>query len=398
MLLARLSMLTVSCVVGATLELVFLIAPAAAQTVVDTPQQANERIKEMSATAAKSGPHDYIIGNGDLIEFDVFDVKELSREVRVSQTGTIGIPLVPVRLYVAGLTETQAEQKISEVLEANGLVSNAAVTVTVKDHKSKPITIVGAVGHPMVYQADRQVTLLEVLAEAGGISNDAGDSVIITRPVSAQLVDSPEPPAIGPEQAISSGSSSTLNSESPSPDVPKSPVAASSYTSAATNATSSPAPSSGPTRPSNTITINLNDLVETGDTANNLVLSAGDIVTVPHAGIVYVIGAVGRPGGYILSNDRSEVSTLKILALAGGMTPTAKSDHAVIIRKNDQGQQHEVEVDLRKVLKRETEDVLLLPSDILYVPDSRLKAALFRAAEFGVAIGTGIALYRLAYR
>jgi polysaccharide export outer membrane protein len=118
---------------------------------------------------------------------------------------------------------------------------------------------------------------------------------------------------------------------------------------------------------------------------------------VPHAGIVYVIGAVGRPGGYVLSNDRSEVSTLKILALAGGTTSTAKSDRAVIIRKNDQGQQHEVDVDLKKVLRRETEDVQLLPSDILYVPDSKAKAALFRAAEFGVALGSGIALYRLAY-
>jgi polysaccharide export outer membrane protein len=147
----------------------------------------------------------------------------------------------------------------------------------------------------------------------------------------------------------------------------------------------------------NTITINLNDLVETGDVTNNIPLMAGDIVTVPHAGIVYVLGAVGKPGGYVLSNDRSEVSTLKILALAGGTTATAKSDRAVIIRKNDQGQQHEVDVDLKKVLKRETEDVQLLPSDILYVPDSKTKAALLRAGELGIAIGTGIALYRLAY-
>jgi polysaccharide export outer membrane protein len=147
----------------------------------------------------------------------------------------------------------------------------------------------------------------------------------------------------------------------------------------------------------NTITINLNDLVETGDTTNNIPLQAGDIVTIPHAGIVYVLGAVGKPGGYVLSNDRTEVSTLKILALAGGTTPTAKGDRAVIIRKNDQGQQSEVDVDLKKVLKRETEDVQLLPSDILYVPDSKAKAALLKAAEFGVAIGTGVALYRLAY-
>jgi polysaccharide export outer membrane protein len=357
--------------------------------VVDTPQEANERIKEMSAAASRSSSHDYIIGNGDLIDFEVFDVKELSREVRVSQSGTIGIPLVPVRIHVTGLTETQAEQKIAEVLEANGLVSNPAVTVSVRDHKSKPITIVGAVGHPMVYQADRQVTLLEVLAEAGGISNDAGDSVIITRPVPAQFVEVTEPPAIGPESAIASGSA-TPPGEPPSLDTAKPAQSAGSSTNGIT-------PIAKPSVPSNVITVNLNDLVETGDTTNNIPLQAGDIVTVPHAGIVYVIGAVTKAGGYILSNDRSEVSTLKILALAGGMTPTAKSDHAVIIRKNEQGQKQSIEVDLKKVLKRETEDVQLLPSDILYVPDSRAKAALLKALEIGIVIGTGIALYRVAY-
>jgi polysaccharide export outer membrane protein len=138
-------------------------------------------------------------------------------------------------------------------------------------------------------------------------------------------------------------------------------------------------------------------LVESGDTTNNIPLQAGDIITVPHAGIVYVMGAVTKSGGYILSNDRTEVSTLKILALAGGLTPTAKSDRAVIIRKNEQGQQQSIEVDLKKVLKRQAEDVQLLPSDILYVPDSKGKAALLKAAEVGVAIGTGIALYRVAY-
>ena len=75
------------------------------------------------SVAARITPHDYVIGAGDTISIDVFDVKELSRDVRVSQTGTIGLPLVPVRLQVKGLTETQAEQKIAEVLQANGLVT-----------------------------------------------------------------------------------------------------------------------------------------------------------------------------------------------------------------------------------------------------------------------------------
>jgi polysaccharide export outer membrane protein len=378
-----------------------LARSARAQSVMGTPSQANERIKELSAAASRTGPRDYVIGNGDLIDIDVFDVKELSRQVRVSQTGSIGIPLVPVRLHVAGLTEIQAEQKISEVLEADGLVSHAAVSVSVKDHKSKPITIVGAVGHPMVFQADRQVTLLEVLAEAGGVANDAGDRVIISRPAEAQFVEMTEAPAIGPEDpavnvagagAVSGNSTSEPPALSASNAPP--PVAAHDAPAVPSAAPQSPAADS---HSGNTITINLNDLVETGDAANNISLQAGDIVTVPHAGIVYVLGAVSRPGGFVLSNDRAELSTLKILALAGGMTATAKSDHVVIIRKNDQGQQHEVEVDLKKILKREAEDVQLHPSDVLYVPDSKAKAAFLRAAEFGVALGTGIALYRLAY-
>jgi polysaccharide biosynthesis/export protein len=432
MLRARLGSLTASVVVAAfaaALSSPFLVS---AQTVGSSPGETNDRIKELSAAAAKTGSHEYIIGNGDLLDVEVFDVKELSRELRVSQTGTIGIPLVPVRLHVSGLTEIQAEQKIAEVLEANGLVSNPAVSVFVKEHKSKPITIVGAIAHPMVYQADRQVTLLELLAEAGGISNDAGDTVIITRPVAAQFVDVSEPPPIGPEDPAAAGSdpaasitapppSASSVSKFPSVSAPSANVAsaeppllpASPAAPAASASAASPPPSAAPNTATsasgakphvatpvvsgNTITINLNDLVETGDTTNNIPLQAGDIVTIPHAGIVYVLGAVGKPGGYVLSNDRTEVSTLKILALAGGTTPTAKGDRAVIIRKNDQGRQSEVDVDLKKVLKRETEDVQLLPSDILYVPDSKAKAALLRAAEFGVALGTGIALYRLAY-
>jgi polysaccharide export outer membrane protein len=138
--------------------------------------------------------------------------------------------------------------------------------------------------------------------------------------------------------------------------------------------------------------------METGDTKNNIPLQAGDVVTVPHAGVVYVLGAVGRAGGYVLSNDRTQLTTLKILSLAGGLTRTAKSDKAVIVRKDNLGQQHEVPIDLKKVLNRKAEDLQLQPSDILYVPESGSKQALFRAAEFGLALGSAVALYRLAYR
>src|SRR5258708_16855921 len=191
---ARLGALEWCFVTGALLGMMVPALPTRAQAVLETPQQINDRIRALSSTA-RTAPHDYVIGNGDVIDIDIFDVKELSREVRVSQTGSIGLPLVPVRLHVAGLTEVQAEQKIAEVLEANGLVSHPQVSVSVKERKSKPITVVGAVQHAMEFQADRAVTILEVLAEAGGIANDAGETVIVTRPSKEPPADSSEPPA-----------------------------------------------------------------------------------------------------------------------------------------------------------------------------------------------------------
>jgi len=389
-------------------------ARTCAQTVVETPQETNDRIKALSATA-RYIPHDYIIGSGDTINIDVYDVKELSRDVRVSQTGTIGLPLIPVRLQVKGLTETQAEQKIAEVLQANGLVNHPEVSVSVKDRKSKPITVVGAVPHPMVYQAERPITLLEVLAEAGGVSPDAGDTAIVTRPIS-EPPDTSLAPAISYEDVIPpSGQDAIPQSSSPNSNAPASGGSAVGASHAVTSvAPVTPAPNTNfpsaevatkdapvPTMPpalSNTITVNLNELMESGDPVNNIILQAGDIVTVPHAGIVYVLGAVGKPGGFVLANDRAQMTTLKMLALAGGLNLTAKSDHAVIIRRDRQGQQHEQLVDLKKVVQRKAEDVRLEASDILYVPDSTAKKVLYKAGEAAVGIGTGIALYRVAYR
>ena len=393
------------CVVPtALLGMLVLAPPSPAQTVLETPQQVNDRIRSLSATVRMT-PHDYVIGNGDVLNVDVFDVKELSREVRVSQTGSIGIPLIPVRLHVAGLTEVQAEQKIAEVLEANGLVSHPEVSVSVKERKSKPITVVGAVGHAMVYQADRQVTLLEVLAEAGGVGNDAGDTVIVTRPVQEQSEDPSEPPLVGPEHPSAANSSkespppiSTVTSSSRSAPASTSSSAPKVIPSAAPlNGSANTAATNEPPPLANIITINLNELMESGDAANNIILRAGDIVTVPHAGIVYVLGAVNHAGGFVLANDRSQMTALKILSLAGGLTRTAKSSHAVIVRKDNQGQQHEVAVDLKKVLNRQAEDLQLQPSDILYVPASGAKQALVRTMELGIALGTGVALYRVAY-
>ena len=92
---ARLGARTWCFVAAALLGILVLAPPTRAQTVLETPQQTNERIKTLSASS-RATPHDYVIGSGDLLTIEVFDVQELTRDVRVSQTGTIGFPLIPV--------------------------------------------------------------------------------------------------------------------------------------------------------------------------------------------------------------------------------------------------------------------------------------------------------------
>jgi polysaccharide biosynthesis/export protein len=375
-------------------------------SVVGTPQETNERIRKLGS-ASKPGPHEYTIGNGDLLSISVFDVPELTREVRVSQSGTISMPLVPARLHIAGLTEIQAEQMIADVLQSNGLVSHPEIGVIVKEHKSRPITIVGAVARPMVYEADQSVSLLEVLAEAGGITNDAGDTILVTRGRSSSFVmvpipnpepGSPSAPGAAvsadafPESAPAPADKDATSNVSPSAFPSATETARTPSAPAATGDPQEMAPSTG-----NIITINLNELLESGDTRNNIPLQAGDVVTVPHAGIVYVLGAVNRPGGFVLSNDRTQLTTMKVLALAGGLSKVAKLDHAVIIRKDNQGKKTETEVDLKKVLNQQAEDLQMRASDILYIPESRTKQALIEAAQLGVAIGSAVVIYRIAY-
>ncbi len=357
-------------------------APSLRAQSVETSDKANERLRTLAASSSRTPqPTDYVIGPGDLVNVQVFDVPEMSRELRVSQTGTIGMPLVPVRLQVAGLTEIQTERKITEVLEANGLISHPEVSVTVKEKKSRPITIVGAVAHPQVYEADRQVTLIDVLAQAGGITPDASDHVIVTRPERDQL-----PDASQSQTDAFANSAPALNAASDAtPGSAAKPAAASAAE-----------PPQIPPPLVNTITVNLGQILEAGDMANNVVILPGDVVTVPHAGIVYVLGAVSKPGGYTVTNDRAQLSTLKVLSLAGGLDKTAKSDHAVIVRKDATGQQQQVDVDLKKIMKLESEDVQLRPSDILYIPRSTAKQAAIRAAEIVTAVGTGVLIYRVA--
>jgi len=129
--------------------------------------ETNDRIAQL-ASASNVTQGDYLIGSGDLLGIDVFDVPELSREVRVNETGFISLPLMPSKIKAGGMTPYQLQDKLAELLQTNGLVSTPQVSVSVKEQHSQPITVIGAVKNPMVIQALRKTTLLQALSQAGG--------------------------------------------------------------------------------------------------------------------------------------------------------------------------------------------------------------------------------------
>jgi polysaccharide export outer membrane protein len=319
-------------------------SPLAAPKPTSGPASAtNDRIAQLvEASEVKQG--EYTIGAGDLLGVEVFDVPELSRDVRVSETGYITLPLLPTRIRAQGLTPLQLQDKLAELLQTNGLVSTPQVSITIKEQHSQPITVIGEVKNPQVIQAIRRMTLLEALSQAGGIADDAGNTVIVTR--APQQVTAPDDSAAPPVMT-----------------------------------------------PSQTFTINLSDVLESGDPRFNIPLLGGDVVSVPRAGIIYVVGAVNHPGGFVIQNDRDRMTILKMLSLAGGPTNTAKPQDAIILRKNaDTGKRDEVRVNLKKIMHTPTKDVPLEASDILYVPDSSGKRALNRAGDIAVGLTTGIAI------
>jgi polysaccharide export outer membrane protein len=245
----------------------------------------------------------------------------------------------------------------------------------VKEQHSEPITVIGAVRTPLTLQAVHQMTLLQVLSQAGGITDDAGSKVLITRV--RRLPDPATPDPGSPPN-------------DPANNPPNNPAASDP-------AASSQVVSQGAgTESKDSISIDLNDLLDSGDPKFNIPLYGGDVVTVPHSGVIYAVGAVQRPGGFAMETDRQQLTVLKIVSLAGGLAPTAKPSKAVILRQPPgSAQRLQLPVDVKKIITLKSDDLELQRNDILYVPDSTGKHALRRSAEIAIAIATGAAIIRV---
>ena len=131
---------------------------------------------ESAVTSAYKG--DYILGPGDLLAIDVFQVDELEGTVRVSSTGFIKLPLTG-KIKVGGLTVAEAEAEIREKLLR--YLQDPIVNVFVQEYRSQNITVLGAIRSPKVYTVTRQNFLLDILSVAGGLTKDAGDICFIQR-------------------------------------------------------------------------------------------------------------------------------------------------------------------------------------------------------------------------
>jgi len=287
-----------------------------------------------------------VIATDDVLDVYVVDVPQLSRDYRVGPGGDITLPLLASPVKAQGLTLGQLSAAISHRLRAAELVSHPNVLVSVKSSQAHAIAVAGAVRAPQIYPVLGPTTLLDVLSQAGGLAPDAGSTAIITRHDQASAT------------AWLRGNASGL-------------------------------PADG------TIRVNLQKLLATGDPSLNLTIYPGDKVTVQRAGVVYVVGAVHRAGGFPMSNGRDEMTVLQAVALGEGLKPTALQKKAMIIRRGSQFPQgrKEIPVNLKRILSGHASDPGLEANDILFIPDSASKRALRRGAEAAVQIATGIVIW-----
>ncbi|HXE75814.1 MAG TPA: polysaccharide biosynthesis/export family protein [Candidatus Xenobia bacterium] len=293
----------------------------------------------------------YVIGPGDLLSITVYDAPDLSRDVRVSASGVILMPLIPQPVQADGLTPEELALSLAREFEERQILRNPQVTVLVKEYKSRPVAVLGAVRKPQMIPVYGPITLLEVLSAAEGLTDDAGPLIYVVR--NAALRELP------------------ANVETPQPD---------------------------PANP-RVVVIKTRELMDAKDPAVNIPVYAGDMVTVPRGGIVYVVGAVKRPGGFVLKDRHEQVSVLQALALAEYVTPTAKPDKAVIVRRTPGSDSEEtIPVDVSRILARKADDVPLQENDILFIPDSQFKRGMRRVAEAAIQLTTGILIWGVAAR
>ena len=250
------------------------------------------------------------VGPNDLIAVSVYDAPEMSRTIRVGADGYIRLPMLKQRVKAQGLYPSELETAIAEALRGEDILVDPFITVTIAQYQSRPISVAGAVKIPLVFQAESAVTLLEAIARAQGLTNEAGREILVSR--------------------------------------------------------SQPGPDGQPLML--TRRINVRGLIDEADPTLNVLLTGGEEIRVPEMGKIYIMGNVKKPGAFPVQ-DGADTTVMQMLALAEGLAPFS-AKQAFIYRREGAGAKNEISVPLDKIMKRQAPDVSLTANDILYIPDN----------------------------
>jgi polysaccharide export outer membrane protein len=238
----------------------------------------------------------YILGPGDVLRINVYDNPDISQEVTIGPDGSFSYPLLG-RVQAAGLPVQQLEALLAKRF-ADGYLVSPQVGVTVAQHKSQQIYVMGAVKAPGPYPLQRQTTLLEMLSAAGGPTPEAGFEVIVTR--AADTSDPAKPAARQP-----------------------------------------------------LLRVQLEQLLA-GGVPQRLTLQDGDVIYVPVGAFVYITGEIQKPGRYRLERD---TTIQKAVTLAGGFTKFAATKTMLVQRTID-GQRMDFQAGPNDLLQ--AEDVVVV--------------------------------------
>jgi polysaccharide export outer membrane protein len=266
----------------------------------------------------------YRIGPGDVLEIRVARAPELSRDaVRVDQGGNIRMPMLDIDIPAACQTEGELSQNIARLYRK--YKNDPHVDVFVKEFQSQPVAVIGAIHGAAQFKMQRQVRLLELISLAGGPTDSAGQTIQIVH-------------AGGGPICRQSGDSGPDNSDS-----------------------------------SAFVTYKLIDTLHGVPEANPFV-QPGDIISVPLADQVFVLGNVLKPSAIPL---KEPLTVSHAIAIAGGTAPSTKKDKIRILRQlPGSTQKQEIFVDLTAIERNKAVDVALLPNDVVDVPISGTKSIL----------------------
>lgn len=291
-------------------------------------QQETKAINERLFASVSSAPQvkDYVLGEGDLLQVSVFEADELKAETRVGARGSISLPLLGL-VEVKGLSTREAEQKIEDLYRQKYL-HNPHVGVFVKEQVAGKVTLLGALKKPGTYNYHSRQHLFDVLASAEGLSDTSGRTVQVRR-----AGDDPSHPTI--------------------------------------------------------FLIDLDDVIKGGRTELNIEIKSGDVIFVPLAGMIYVDGAVRKPGSYPI---KDKMSIQEAIAAAGGFTTTAKESNIKLVRYTDAGNREVVQLGIQDIRKEVGHDIELKDRDVLFIETDKMEALLY-----GLRLNLGAGLFGIGY-